>query len=104
MIYSIGDPKYAIDVTHVQKPGAEPGVTEPCARLVNKASGKPIPHDEPVFILRAQDRTANIAIHQYQNAAFPTEQSDEHFSAVGRRLGDFIDFAINHPDRMKWPD
>lgn len=101
MLYDFQDPKYQIEVIHVQKPGAATGVTEPCARLVNKASGKPIPFDEPVFILRGQDYRAALAIQQYANA---TVTEDAHHKAVVGRLDEFVAFAQDHPTRMKWPD
>jgi len=104
MLYDFQDPKYQIEVIHVQKPGADAGVTEPHARLVNRATGKPIPHDEPVFILRGQDYRASLTIYQY--ASYPRDETaaDPHFDAVMQRHEEFIAFANNHPDRMKWPD
>lgn len=104
MLYNFGDPKYQIEVIHVQKPGAADGATETCARLVNRATGKPIPHDEPVFILRGQDYRAALAISQYANACIVEPSADSHQAAVLGRHDEFMAFAEKHPERMKWPD
>lgn len=69
-------------------------------RIVNRATGKPIPDDEPIFILRAKDPLASIALHAY---LFHVEDP-EHAAAVQKRIDAFDDFAEAHPERMKQPD
>lgn len=68
--------------------------------IFNRASGQEIPHDEPVFIIRARDMHAACVIAHYMGLV----QNDKHRAAVRDRLRDFIDFAIKHPERMKEPD
>lgn len=102
MLYEFQDPKYQIEVVSVQKPGAAEGTTHTIARLVNRASGKPIPEDEPVFILRGQDRLAEHAIESYCELCVGSVPDT--WKAVFARREEFTAFAGNHPGRMKWPD
>lgn len=69
-------------------------------RICNRATGKPIPDDEPIFILRAKDALASAAL-----AAYLAEITDiEHAAAVQARIDAFDAFAAANPDRMKYPD
>ena len=69
-------------------------------RIVNRTTGKPVPDDEPLFIFRAQDRNAVVALQAYKD----TCTSPDHRFVVQRRIDDFMRFAAEHPDRMKEPD
>lgn len=69
-------------------------------RLVNRATGKPIPDDEPVFVLRAQDIHAVPLLHAYLSMVTEVD----HAAAVRQRITAFEDFARAHPARMKEPD
>lgn len=82
--------------------GQEPKytVSQRNGRIVNRATGKPIPDDEPVFILRAKDVHASAAL-----AAYLRELGEiEHRAAVQARIDAFDAFAAAHPERMKYPD
>lgn len=69
-------------------------------RIVNRATGVPIPDDEPVFVLRAKDANAARTLRAYHmNCHDP-----KHRAVVARRIADFERFAEDHPDRMKQPD
>lgn len=74
-------------------------VSQKDGRLVNRDTGKPIPDDEPVFILRAQDIHAVPLLYAYLAMV-----TTEHSYAVHRRIKDFEAFALAHLDRMKEPD
>ena len=69
-------------------------------RIVNRASGKAIPDDEPVFILRASDRKAAKALAYYLRQC----DDSDHRSAIRQRLADFMSFDEQHPERMKEPN
>lgn len=84
MRYATQDPKYAIQD----------------GRLVNAASGQPIPADEPVFIFRAKDTRALEALQAYVNAC----DNPEHVQAVEQRIIDFERFAETHASLMREPD
>lgn len=78
----------------------EPKYTVNGSAIVNRASGQPIPADEPVFVFRARDVHAREAIEAYACVLTPGEHRD----AVVRRVADFAAFERAHPERMKEPD
>lgn len=69
-------------------------------RIVNRSTGKPIPDDEPVFILRAKDPHAARAIQYYIDLC----KNADHRAVAKSRLLDFIEFAAKNPDRLREPD
>ncbi len=69
-------------------------------RLVNRHTGEPIPDEEPVFILRAKDRRAMVALTAYYAAI----TDPAHARAVAARIESFKAFALANPDKMKEPD
>lgn len=83
-------------------PAQEPKYTtsSKTGRITNRATGKPIPDSEPIFVLRAQDVHAIAALRHY--LAFCTEPDHQH--AVLKRIDAFERFAFENPDRMKEPD
>lgn len=68
--------------------------------LYNRVSGKIIPYDEPVFILRAQDKYAIGALGYYLKRCC----NIEHKQAIIKRIDDFIRFNLDYRERMKEPD
>ena len=84
MIHPTQDPKYGIKNN----------------KLVNMATGKPIPDDEPVMIFRAKDRKASDAIYDYVKKC----ENEEHRNAARDRWVEFRKFAENNPNQMKEPD
>ena len=83
------------------KPTQEPKYDVNIAgQICNRATGEPIPDDEPVFIFRARDRKARKALVDYLHAC----DDDGHRDAIEKRVIDFTRFAERHPDRMKEPD
>jgi len=70
------------------------------ARIMNRASKRIIPDDEPIFILRGQDVYASGIIDEYADRL----KDGEHREVVLKRARDFRRFANEHPDRMKEPD
>lgn len=69
-------------------------------RLVNRSTGAAIPDTEPVFIFRAKDRKAVIALEAYMQAC----DDVDHRAVVNSRLLAFKAFADANPDVMKEPD
>ncbi len=49
---------------------------------VVKADGTPIPDDEPVFVLRAQDILAPIAVHHYARLFYGATGDYHHSSEI----------------------
>lgn len=69
-------------------------------KLVNASTGKPIPHDEPIFIFRAQDMLSVAVLGYYISIV----TNSDHKGIVSLRLKQFCTFANEHRDRMKYPD
>lgn len=68
-------------------------------RICNRATGKPIPDDEPIVIFRAKDMHASAALAAYLEAL----TDPEHRAAFQKRIDEFDAFALEHPDRMAYP-
>lgn len=68
--------------------------------LVFLKTGKAIPEDEPVFILRASDTTALSVLRVYQSSIRPLE---EDWKGVQQVMNDFTAFRQAHPERMLPP-
>lgn len=69
-------------------------------KLVNRATGVAIPDDEYVFVLRAKDVYARQVLALYADIV----PSSEHRAAIMARHEQFVQFAKQHPERMKEPD
>ena len=74
--------------------------TNSAGRLVNRATGKPIPDFEPVLVFRAQDSKAVHALTAYRD----TCNDKAHRAVIQRRINEFKLFAEAFPERMKEPD
>lgn len=83
-----------------QEPKYDGIVSAGDVKIVNRATGEPIPDDEPIFILRARDKRAADAIAYYADRC----TDPEHQRIVRERVRDFTEFAIGHRERMKEPD
>lgn len=69
-------------------------------QIINRATGDPIPDDEPIMIFRAKDSRSIDAI-----AAYVTACSDPvHKVAIGDRLQDFLRYQANNPALVHEPD
>jgi len=69
-------------------------------RLVRRSDGVPVPDDEPLFILRSQDRNALPVLLAYNMICLDLE----HKAGVVKSISDFTEFRNKNPDRMKEPD
>lgn len=78
----------------------EPKYTVNGSAIINRASGEPIPADEPVFIFRARDKHACSMIGEYMQFC----DDPAHIEAVQERFIQFGEWADTHPERMKEPD
>lgn len=86
-LFEINDPKYAINSDY---------------KIVNVETLVPIPDDEPVLILRAKDVLAIEAIRHYLECV---KNNDLDIAdAIKLRISDFLTFAENQSDKMKFPD
>jgi len=72
-------------------------------KLINSENGKELPQDEPLFLFRAKDMLATVALQHYALACTDADIPDEHFIGVATALKEFGKFAIEHADRMTIP-
>lgn len=64
-----------------------------------------IPEDEPIFILRGQDKAAWEAISHYADVTEIEYQTSAEFNGeIAIVLEEFMTFKKENPDRMKVPD
>lgn len=63
--------------------------------------GTPFGEDEPVFILRGQDRSAPMIIQAYAHAH---EQQGELFVAAKQAHEQMLQWQRDNPDKVKEPD
>jgi len=73
------------------------------ARLVSQ-DGKPIPADEPLFIIRGRDILAIQTLRDYRAHAIGIGADAEHIVAVEGRIREFDRFKNTYPECMKKPD
>lgn len=62
-----------------------------------------IPKDEPIFILRAQDKFAPTTIDEYRFIVEGDAGSDW-FAQIGSIRNDFLNWQHDNPDKVKVPD
>jgi hypothetical protein len=72
-------------------------------RLANRESGNPIPDDEPVMVLRGQDRVAFEAVLRYRDHAEDEEAAETILRGAFERMTAFANFALHNTFRMKDP-
>lgn len=63
-----------------------------------------IPDDEPVFIIRGQDKAAVDAIISYGDHAGVQGATNEFCDSVTRRSDEFAEWQESHLDAVKVPD
>lgn len=74
-------------------------------RIVNRASGNPIPDDEPIMVFRAQDHyVADMLAQYFFSLPGETASEREHRLAVAKRLAQICEWQANNPLRVKTPD
>lgn len=72
-------------------------------RLVKKSNGEAIPDDEPVFVLRARDVLAIALLASYYDLSMEQGCNSYHMDMLRRTTEAFVQFASDHPERMKQP-
>lgn len=77
-------------------PWQEPKYTTDGLRIINRASGEPIPLEEPIFILRGKDPYAALVISLYIDML----SNQEHRQAVIQVFTRFMQFRALYAQRM----
>lgn len=78
----------------------ENGNPLPNARIANRATGKPIPDDEPLMIFRGKDKHATDGMGAYWAVC----ENGNHCEAIDTRINQFHDFQRANPYLVKEPD
>lgn len=81
--------------------------TNPVYNQIKELLG--IPLDEPIFILRAQDKFSIKTIQEYRKKVRDGRIVGDHglhewFENVGSVINDFINWQRDHRDKVKVPD
>lgn len=63
-----------------------------------------VPDDEPVFILRGQDKCTSQTIRQYADCAQRVGSPSEHHSSARRQADAIEEWQSENPDQVKSPD
>ena len=61
-------------------------------------------NDEPVFVLRAQDKLAVFAISKYYQKSVAEGCDKKHILEIEKIYNDFFKWRRNNPDKIKLPD
>lgn len=78
----------------------EPKYKFEAGQVINRSSGKPIPEDEPVFVLRARDVLALKTLMYYQSHS----EDPAHVDSVGRRIIQFNEFRQKNSELIRHPN
>lgn len=62
------------------------------------------PEDEPMFVMRGQDRLALGTLRKYQELAEAHECDQDHLNTIEQTLRQFEHFRVSNPDKIKKPD
>ena len=71
--------------------------------IIKTSNGEPIPHEEPLLILRARDRLALPLLRIYQQLSIVDGCNDWFLDQQKVTIKQFEDFAAQYPERMKQP-
>jgi hypothetical protein len=69
-------------------------------KIVNRATGEPIPDNEPIIIFRAKDVLAVPALQYYMYLC----KDDNHRQVIDGRIEDFLTWQAENPKSTKEPD
>jgi hypothetical protein len=69
-------------------------------KIVNRASGKPIPDNEPIIIFRAKDLKSNVALQAYLDVL----EYEVHKQVIQERIVQFEEFQASTSIPPKEPD
>jgi hypothetical protein len=63
-----------------------------------------IPEDEPIFVLRAQDKLSTRIVARYRNDAATADLPVEFIDDLDTTLNSFSDWQTENADKVKLPD
>lgn len=72
--------------------------------IVNSHNGKPIPEDEPIIILRAQDDCVLNGLEHYYRMCESRNAPTKHLESIRERINEFRMWQRANHDKVKVPD
>ena len=72
-------------------------------KLVNKVSGKEIPENEPIFILRSSDILAYATLNYYVHSCVIHKCKLSHINGGKENIRRFMKFSLDNIESMKRP-
>jgi hypothetical protein len=94
----------AADAEDLSLEGAIIATNEAIESVEAQGHAMTFPADEPLFLLRGQDKAAKGAINVYLDECEAIDCGHAHIEAVDTAKFDLVVWQENHPDRMKVPD
>jgi hypothetical protein len=73
------------------------------SKIIKTSSGEVVPEDEPLMLFRARDHLALSLLVYYRRLSELDGCTDYHMAGVDARIAKFVQFANDHPERMKQP-
>ncbi len=71
--------------------------------IVKKSNGEILPHDEPLFLIRARDRLALPLLREYRRMCQGDGCNEYIVGLLDEMITQFDEFQKEHPERMKQP-
>jgi len=71
--------------------------------IVNRNTGRAIPDDEPVFVLRARDWLSLVTLREYVTLCEEDGCSQAHLQRVRAAIVQFMRWSRQHPELLKRP-
>ena len=72
-------------------------------QIIKTSNGLPLPDDEPMILFRARDRLALPMLRIYKVLSQIDGCNEHQIEGVNVMINTFLDFSIEHPERMKQP-
>lgn len=72
-------------------------------QLIDSSTGKPVPADEPVFVLRGNNPLSVQALRDYREACVRASCQEDYVKRLDGVLASFAEYAFNNKDRMRHP-
>lgn len=72
-------------------------------QIVKTTNGEVLPEDEPLFLIRARDHLALKLLGEYAKLSEQDGCTEYHMAGISNALAAFMQFRVDHPERMKQP-
>ncbi len=73
-------------------------------QIIKTSNGEVVPEDEPLMLIRARDHLSVALLLHYRVLSLDEGCTTNHLVGVEDCIREFLNFAHEHPERMKQPD